>query len=74
VAKGSPSFPDGEWQRLVEPWGQKPTKKKKKKRKSNNPYIPACCFRGFQEKSSSLLQKQTPAYSVFLGSYIYMKQ
>ncbi len=31
---------------------------------SNSPYITTCCSGGFQEKFSSLIQKQTPAYSV----------
>ncbi len=36
----------------------------KKKKRSNSPYISTCCSGGFQEKWSSLIQKQTPAYSV----------
>ncbi len=59
VAKDSPRITAGELQRLVESWGQKP-----KKKKSNIPYITTCCSGGFQEKLSSLIQKQTPANSV----------
>ncbi len=61
MAKDSPRITAGELQRLVESWGQKP---KKKKKKSNIPYITTCCSGGFQEKFSSLIQKQTPANSV----------
>ncbi len=57
--KDSPRITAGELQRLVESWGQKP-----KKKKSNIPYITTCCSGGFQEKLSSLIQKQTPANSV----------
>ncbi len=35
-----------------------------KKKLSNSTYITTCCLGGFQEKWSSLMQKQTPAYSV----------
>ncbi len=35
-----------------------------KKNMSNSPYITTCCLGGFQEKFSSLIQKQSPAYSV----------
>ncbi len=35
-----------------------------KKYISNIPYITTCCLGGFQEKLSSLIQKQTPANSV----------
>ncbi len=35
-----------------------------KKYISNIPYIITCCSGGFQGKFSSLIQKQTPAYSV----------
>ncbi len=59
MAKDSPRITAGELQRLVESWGQKP-----KKKKSNIPYITTCCSGGFQEKLSSLIQKQTPANSV----------
>ncbi len=45
---------------MVEFRGQKP----KKKNISNIPYITTCCSGGFQRKFSSLIQKQTPAYSV----------
>ncbi len=31
---------------------------------SNSPYTNTCCSGGFQEKFSSLIQKQTPAYSI----------
>ncbi len=31
---------------------------------SNSPYITTCCSAGFQEKFFSLIQKQSPAYSV----------
>ncbi len=34
------------------------------KKLSNSPYITTCCSGGFQEKFSSLVQKQSPAYSV----------
>ncbi len=34
------------------------------KKLSNSTYITTCCLGGFQEKLSSLIQKQTPAYSV----------
>ncbi len=44
-----------ELQRLVESWGQKAYKKTG---------ITTCCLGGFQEKFSSLILKQTPAYSV----------
>ncbi len=60
VAKDSPRTTAGELQRLVESWGQKP----KKIYTSNIPYITTCCSGGFQEKLSSLIQKQTPANSV----------
>ncbi len=59
MAKDSSRITAGELQRLVESWGQKP-----KKKKSNIPYITTCCSGGFQEKLSSLIQKQTPANSV----------
>jgi len=59
VAKDSSRITDGELQRLVESWGQKAYLKK-----SDNPYITTCCLRGFQEKSSSLIQEQTLANSV----------
>ncbi len=59
MAKDSPRITAGELQRLVESSGQKP-----KKKKSNIPYITTCCSGGFQEKLSSLIQKQTPANSV----------
>ncbi len=59
MAKDSPRITAGELQRLVESWGQKP-----KKKKSNIPYITTCCLGGFQEKLSSLIQRQTPANSV----------
>jgi len=49
-----PRIPDGELQRLVEFWGQK--------RKKRNLHL--YMLFGFQEKSSSLIQKHTPAYSV----------
>ncbi len=44
-----------ELQRLVESWGQEAYKKTG---------ITTCCLGGFQEKFSSLILKQTPAYSV----------
>jgi len=34
------------------------------KKKPNNPNITTCCLVGFQEKSSLLIQKQSPAFSV----------
>ncbi len=49
-----------ELQKIVESPGQKILKKKL----SNSTYITTCCLGGFQEKWSSLIQKQTPAYSV----------
>jgi len=52
VDKVSSRITDGYLQRLVESWGQIQTP------------ITTCCLRGFQEKYSSLIQKQTPAYSV----------
>ncbi len=33
------------------------------KKISNSPYITTCCSGGFQEKFSSLIQKQSPKYS-----------
>jgi len=59
---------DGELQRCL---SQKHTKKTKKKDKSNILYIPTCCLGGFQEKCSSLIQKQTPAYSVVRHDWIF---
>jgi len=47
--------------------------RKPKKNISNNPCIPTCCLRGFQEKSSSLLQKQTLAYSVVTHDWIFKR-
>ncbi len=38
--------------------------RKPKKKISNSPYISTCCSGGFQEKFSSLIQKQTPPNSV----------
>jgi len=49
----------GELQRLVESWVSESLKKL-----SNSTYIPTNCSGGFQEKSSALIQKQSPAYSV----------
>jgi len=60
VAQISPRITDGDLQRLVESQGQKALKK------SNNHYIATSCLGWFQEKSSSLIQKQTPAYLVLL--------
>ncbi len=60
MAKDSPRITTGELQRLVESWGQKP----KKIYTSDSTYITTCCSGGFQEKFSSLIQKQTPANSV----------
>jgi len=69
VAKDSSRIPDGELQILVESWGQKAYKNI-----SNNPYIPTSPrLRGFQEKSSSLLQKQTPANSVVRHDWIFKR-
>ncbi len=58
MAKDSPRITAGELQKIVESRGQKTLKKK-----SNIPYITTCCLGGFQEKFSSLIQKQSPAYS-----------
>jgi len=52
VAKDSPRITDGEMQILVESCGLEST------------YITASCLGGFQEKFTSLIQKQTPANSV----------
>ncbi len=60
MAKDSPRTTAGELQRKVEFRGQKSFKKKL----SNSTYITTCCSGGFQEKFSSLIQKQSPAYSV----------
>ncbi len=54
----------GELQKKVEFWGQKTFKKK-----SNSPYITTCCPGGLQEKLSSLIQKQSPAYSVIRNNW-----
>ncbi len=59
MAKDSPRTTAGELQKIVESQGQKTLKKIVKQ-----PYITTCCSGGFQEKFSSLIQKQTPAYSV----------
>jgi len=58
VAKDSPRITDGELQRLVQ-------KKKKSK------IITTYCLGGFQKISSSLVQKQTPAYSVVKQDWIF---
>ncbi len=59
MAEDSPRTTAGELQKIVESQGQKTLKKW-----SNSPYITTCCSGGFQEKFSSLIQKQSPAYSV----------
>jgi len=51
VAKDSPRITDGEMQILVESCGLEST-------------ITTTCLGGFQEKFTSLIQKQTPANSV----------
>ncbi len=60
MAKDSPRTTAGKLQKIVESRGQKTFKNKL----SNSTYIITCCLRGFQEKLSSLIKKQTPAYSV----------
>ncbi len=59
MAKDSSRTTAGELQRKVESRGQKTLKNIL----SNSPYIATCCSGGFQEKFSSLIQKQSPAYS-----------
>ncbi len=59
MAKDSSRTTAGELQKIVESRGQKT-----KKKLSNSTYITTCCLGGFQEKFSSLIQKQSPAYSV----------
>ncbi len=59
MAKDSPRTTAGELQKIVESQGQKTFKNM-----SNSTYITICCLGGFQEQLSSLIQKQTPAYSV----------
>ncbi len=61
MTKDSPRTTAGELQKIVESLGQKNFKKKKSK---TSPTLPMCCLGGFQEKFSSLIQKQSPAYSV----------
>ncbi len=61
VAKDSPRITDGELQRLVESKWQKD---KQIKKNSNSRCITTCCLGGFQEISSSFIQKQTPVYPV----------
>ncbi len=56
---GQRLFKDHSWRIIVESRGPKTLKKL-----SNSPYITTCCSGGFQEKFSSLVQKQSPAYSV----------
>jgi len=68
VAKDSSRITDGELQRLVESWGSESLKKL-----ANNLYITTCYLGGFQEKSSSLLQKQTPAYSGVRHDWIFKR-
>ncbi len=58
MVKDSPTTA-GELLKIVKSWGEKTIKKN-----SNNTYITTCCLRGFQEKLTSLIQKQAPAYSV----------
>ncbi len=58
MVKDSPRTTAGELQKTVESPGQKTFRKL-----SNSTYITTCCLGGFQEKFS-LIQKQSPAYSV----------
>jgi len=44
-----------------------------KKKKSNIPYNTTCCLGGFQEKSFSLIQEQTPANSVVIHELIFKR-
>jgi len=55
-------------QRLVESWGSESILNKIKQ-----PLHSTCCLRGFQEKSSSLIQEQTLAYSVVRHDWIFKR-
>ncbi len=77
---GQRLFKDHSWRIAENSWVSGSENLKKKL--SNSTYITTCCLGGFQEKFSSLIQKQTPAYSVirhdwnfkWTGFYGQMKQ
>ncbi len=60
---GQRLFNDHSW-RIVEKGWVSGSENLKKKKKSNSTYITTCCLGGLQQNWSSLIQKQTPAYSV----------
>ncbi len=53
MAKDSSRTTAGELQKTVEP------RVRKTKKRSNSPYISTCCSGRYQEKLSSIIQKQT---------------